>query len=159
MRMASPETKRVKVAGTRAQGADKTTPPIFSLAALLLLIWAAIRIWRDGSWQTRTHWWFFPFCGFSVLLNPNLLPVIAGLEPQACWNGFRPVIDAGGGMACAPLIGKVGSGLWAAFGHYRNGILLAPITALVMTEAVLGKRTAVDLTPFHAERFGPTRVN
>jgi len=43
---------------------------------LLILIWAIVRMWRDGSWQTRTPWWFFAFCGFSALLNPNLLPVM-----------------------------------------------------------------------------------
>ena len=51
----------------------------FVAIALLVLIWAAMRMWRDRSWQTRTPWWFFAFCGFSVLLNPILLPVIGGL--------------------------------------------------------------------------------
>ena len=46
--------------------------------ALLILVWAILRMWRDGSWQTRTPWWFFAFCGFCALLNPNLLPVIGG---------------------------------------------------------------------------------
>ena len=46
--------------------------------ALLLLVWAAMRIWRDGRWQTGTPWWFFALCGFSSLLNPSLLPVIGG---------------------------------------------------------------------------------
>jgi hypothetical protein len=47
--------------------------------AMLVLIWAAMRMWRDRSWQTRTPWWFFAFCGFSVLLNPSLLAVMGGL--------------------------------------------------------------------------------
>jgi hypothetical protein len=50
----------------------------FVALALLILVWAILRIWRDGSWQTRTPWWFFAFCGFCALLNPNLLPVMGG---------------------------------------------------------------------------------
>jgi hypothetical protein len=47
--------------------------------ALLILIWTLMRLWKDGSWQTRNFWWFYVFCGFSVLLNPSLLPVMAAL--------------------------------------------------------------------------------
>jgi hypothetical protein len=50
----------------------------FVAIALLILVWAVLRIWRARSWQTRTPCWFFAFCGFSALLNPNLLPVIGG---------------------------------------------------------------------------------
>ena len=50
----------------------------FVAIALLILVWAILRIWRNGSWQTRTPWWFFAFCGFCALLNPNLLPVMGG---------------------------------------------------------------------------------
>jgi hypothetical protein len=50
----------------------------FVALALLILVWAILRMWRDGSWQTRTPWWFFAFCGFCALLNPNLLPVMGG---------------------------------------------------------------------------------
>jgi hypothetical protein len=51
----------------------------FVAMALLILIWAVMRMWRGGSWQTRTPWWFFAFCGFAVLLNPSLLAVMGGL--------------------------------------------------------------------------------
>lgn len=69
----------------------KTDGPFVAMA-LLLLIWAAMRIWREGSWQTRTPWWFFTFCGFSALLNPSLLSVMAGLlvaGAVACPGGAR----------------------------------------------------------------------
>jgi glycine oxidase len=58
-----------------------------------------------------------------------LLPALASIEPAACWNGFRPAIASATGEPGAPLIGRLESKLWAAFGHYRNGILLAPETA------------------------------
>ncbi len=55
----------------------------------------------------------------------RLLPVLGSLPPGDRWNGFRPGIDAGG-----PAIGRIaGTAVLTAFGHYRNGILLAPDTA------------------------------
>ena len=38
--------------------------------------------------------------------------------------------------------------LWLASGHYRNGILLAPITAAVVGALVRGKRAPVPLAAF-----------
>lgn len=67
----------------------------------------------------------------------NLLPALARTAPAECWNGFRPVIACEGEQACAPLIGKVGERLWAATGHYRNGILLAPETARLIAESII----------------------
>ena len=42
-----------------------------------------------------------------------------------------------------------------ATGHYRNGILLAPITADAVSAAVLGREAPVDLAPFSATRLAP----
>jgi glycine oxidase len=54
-----------------------------------------------------------------------LLPELGDDPPDERWNGFRPGIE--GDM---PEIGRVeGTQVWKAFGHYRNGILLAPATA------------------------------
>jgi len=54
-----------------------------------------------------------------------LLPELGGDPPDERWNGFRPGIEGD-----APAIGRVeGTRVWMAFGHYRNGILLAPATA------------------------------
>jgi glycine oxidase len=53
-----------------------------------------------------------------------LIPALASLEPECVWTGLRPAVDAP-----TPHIGRVGtSRLWLAYGHYRNGILLAPAT-------------------------------
>lgn len=65
-----------------------------------------------------------------------LLPALQGIPPSACWNGFRPEIPVEPGQTHKPLIGQTGSKLWAAFGHYRNGILLAPETARLIAESV-----------------------
>ncbi len=53
-----------------------------------------------------------------------LVPALASLKPESVWIGFRPAADT-----AAPHIGRVqSSGLWLAYGHYRNGVLLAPAT-------------------------------
>jgi glycine oxidase len=57
-----------------------------------------------------------------------LVPALRGLQPESVWIGFRPAADTP-----APHIGRVTSNnaasrLWLAYGHYRNGILLAPAT-------------------------------
>jgi glycine oxidase len=64
----------------------------------------------------------------------RVLPALAALTPIERWNGFRPGIE--GGM---PAIGRIqGTRIWTAFGHYRNGILLAPETARIIAESVCG---------------------
>jgi glycine oxidase len=53
-----------------------------------------------------------------------LVPALRGLKPESVWIGFRPATDSP-----APQIGRVQSSrLWLAYGHYRNGVLLAPAT-------------------------------
>jgi glycine oxidase len=55
----------------------------------------------------------------------QLVPSLASLKPESVWIGFRPALAA----HAAPRIGRVESSrLWLAYGHYRNGILLAPAT-------------------------------
>ena len=42
---------------------------------------------------------------------------------------------------------------WHATGHYRDGILLAPVTARVMAQAMLGETPDVSLAAFSPARF------
>jgi glycine oxidase len=44
-------------------------------------------------------------------------------------------------------------GYFVATGHFRDGILLAPVTAQVMTDVILGKAAAFDLVGFSPGRF------
>jgi glycine oxidase len=54
-----------------------------------------------------------------------LVPALRHLQPESVWIGFRPGTDSP-----APNICRFDSSrLWLAYGHYRNGILLAPATA------------------------------
>jgi glycine oxidase len=53
-----------------------------------------------------------------------------------------------------PIVGRGAvEGLVLATGHFRNGILLAPITAEAIAELVATGRSAVDLAPFSVTRF------
>lgn len=62
----------------------------------------------------------------------QLMPSLAALTPAERWNGFRPGVADGN-----PVIGRIeGTSIWTAFGHYRNGILLAPETARRITQMV-----------------------
>lgn len=75
----------------------------------------------------------------QVVLNirrraASLLPALASLEPESVWIGFRPGADSP-----APRIAQVESSrLWLAYGHYRNGILLAPATADLISGQIRG---------------------
>lgn len=55
-----------------------------------------------------------------------LWPALAALEPARIWLGLRPASAAG-----HPWVERwrAGKPVWLAYGHYRNGILLAPWTA------------------------------
>ena len=45
-------------------------------------------------------------------------------------------------------------GLWVATAHFRNGILLAPITARLMTEWITEGNPGMDVKDFLPDRFG-----
>jgi len=61
-----------------------------------------------------------------------LVPVLSGLSPDEQWLGFRPAVEDD-----SPVIGRAGeTALWLAYGHYRNGILMAPATADRIARAI-----------------------
>ena len=66
------------------------------------------------------------------------------------WVGFRP-----GSRDDAPILGPSGvAGLVLATGHHRNGILLTPLTAQIITAYVLTGHLPEVAQPFTPERFG-----
>ena len=81
-----------------------------------------------------------------------VLPMIADLPLVETWAGFRPGTPDGW-----PILGRDPQlhGLIYATGHFRNGILLAPITAEAIGDTITGARPAVDLAPFDVARFSP----
>jgi glycine oxidase len=69
----------------------------------------------------------------------EVLPDVGELELVEARAGLRP-----GTPDNAPLVGPGDpEGLWWATGHYRNGVLLAPLTAENLVAGLVGERTGV----------------
>jgi glycine oxidase len=80
-----------------------------------------------------------------------LWPPIADAEILESWAGLRPA-----SADEFPLIGPTTQpNIWIASGHFRNGILLAPGTALALSQLMCGETPAIDLTPFAPNRLSP----
>jgi glycine oxidase len=82
----------------------------------------------------------------------RLVPAAGGATELAAWTGLRPCAPDG-----LPLLGSLDtargpSRVHVAGGHYRNGVLLAPVTARGMAECVLEGRV-----PQGWEAFAPGR--
>lgn len=80
----------------------------------------------------------------------DIAPAIESMAVVASWAGFRPRAKDG-----LPVLGPTQhvAGLFYATGHYRNGILLAPVTGELITEAILSGETPPLLSPFSPDRF------
>lgn len=77
------------------------------------------------------------------------VPAIEELPVAETWVGFRP-----GSRDDAPMLGPSGiEGLVIATGHHRNGILLTPVTAAVVSTYVLSGRMPEIALPFAPSRF------
>ena len=74
----------------------------------------------------------------------ELWPPMASAPVVESWSGLRP-----GTPDELPLIGSAGAPhCWIATGHFRNGILLAPATALIIRQLLQGKPPEVSLSAF-----------
>ncbi len=78
----------------------------------------------------------------------TLLPGLSEIDLVETWAGLRP-----GAPDNAPIIGTGDDDIVYATGHYRNGILTAPITATAVAALVQGREPPVDLSPFSPNRF------
>lgn len=84
-----------------------------------------------------------------LALALELCPALASAPVQETWAGLRPYTDDH-----LPILGPGPlPGLFLATGHFRNGILLTPITARLMAQVVLGETPEVELRPFRHDRF------
>lgn len=76
-------------------------------------------------------------------------PGLADFTVTETWAGLRPGTPDG-----LPFLGETPlEGFFLATGHFRNGILLAPVTARLVADAVEG-RSPAQLTPFSLARIG-----
>jgi len=91
--------------------------------------------------------------GVAALLADarRVIPALAGVAPIDTWAGLRP-----GSPDDAPLLGTLGGGVLAATGHYRNGILLTPLTAALVAGLAFGEPLPAWAAPFAPGRFGAT---
>ncbi len=78
-----------------------------------------------------------------------LVPDLGTARILEDWAGLRP-----GTPDALPILGETPTpGYYVATGHFRDGILLAPITAEVMTAVIEGRTPEYDLTAFSPARF------
>jgi len=80
----------------------------------------------------------------------DLVPGVGELELHETTAGLRP-----GTPDNAPLLGRAPdeADVWVATGHYRNGILLTPVTADLLAEMVSGTGPSPIARPFDLGRF------
>jgi glycine oxidase len=98
--------------------------------------------------------------GFDKQVDPDTIqrlyragvkaaPVLAETRIHDAWAGLRPGSPDG-----LPILGATAlRGYFAATGHYRDGIMLAPATADAMSQLITDGATNLDLAPFSPLRF------
>ena len=95
--------------------------------------------------------------GISAILQhaQEISPSVSALPIVDTWAGLRPRAPDN-----LPVLGpcdEIG-GLFYATGHYRNGILLAPVTGDLIAEAVVTGVSSPLLGPFSPSRFDLVHV-
>jgi glycine oxidase len=91
--------------------------------------------------------------GLSKILAAaiQLIPSLGEAAVTNTWAGLRPWTDDQ-----LPFLGEGPKpGLLLATGHFRNGILLAPITARLIGQLVRREKVSVELKPFRYQRNSP----
>jgi glycine oxidase len=79
----------------------------------------------------------------------DLVPELAEARMLEDWAGLRP-----GTPDNRPILGAISTpGYYVATGHFRDGILLAPITAQVMADVIEGRDPGYNLAAFSPNRF------
>ena len=80
----------------------------------------------------------------------SLFPVLRDVQLLRAYRGFRPYAPDH-----LPVIGEDATvkGLWHSAGHEGAGIGLAPGSAALITDAILGRNQFMDASPFSPARF------
>jgi glycine oxidase len=96
--------------------------------------------------------------GTEILLDAALeiSPSLANLEIAEKWAGLRPFAADG-----LPVLGEFAgyNNLFIATAHYRNGILLAPLTARILTEKIAENRDSGYFEFFNPRRFAAAKTS
>lgn len=78
----------------------------------------------------------------------ELWPRLLDARIAETWTGLRPGSEDG-----LPILDRVDEHRWVASGHYKNGILLGPGTARVLSQWMQEMRPEIDLGAFRCARF------
>ncbi len=157
--------------------AVRVNPPIFPVKGQILALQATPDLWLRHTIYYHTLGYMLPKADGSIYVGATselagfdkavtvegiatLLAVVTKIAPhlkkarfERVWAGLRP-----GSTDGLPLLGPSRSmpGLWVAGGHFRNGILLGPLTGHILTELMQGRPAPfdLDLAAFDPDRFG-----
>lgn len=85
----------------------------------------------------------------------EMAPGLADIDVVESWAGLRPFAADG-----KPVIGAFPGvdKLFIATGHFRNGILLAPVTANILAEKIVNRRDSEYLRVFGPQRFAGAAI-
>jgi glycine oxidase len=88
--------------------------------------------------------------GRLIRSSNRLFPFLEKRQTAHSWAGLRPATRDG-----QPLLGRIDGmpGVIMAAGHYRNGILLSPITALIVADLLEEKHVKLSISGFAPHRF------
>jgi glycine oxidase len=80
----------------------------------------------------------------------EMIPGLALARELSAWAGLRPASEDG-----LPILGLLPEwrNAWVATGHFRNGILLAPISGKLIASSVLAGSPDPEIEPFSPTRF------
>lgn len=104
--------------------------------------------------------------GFNTEVNPDIgqqlkqsalhmLPALQDMPVVNAWAGLRPASPLG-----IPFIGQAPglANLWLNTGHFRNGLVMAPVAARMLREQLLGQPLSIDDTAYRPDRLlSPTQ--
>lgn len=99
--------------------------------------------------------------GFTPGTNPDdlaailaergtLFPTLAGTPTACAWSGFRPFCED-----LKPVIGRVPGQdrVYVAAGHFKKGIMLAPVTGKILADLITTGHTDLPIAPLDPARF------
>ncbi|MBV9543674.1 MAG: glycine oxidase ThiO [Chloroflexi bacterium] len=102
---------------------------------------------EEGNYDARPT-----LAGLHALTDAALeiVPGAGGFAVEGAWAGLRPAAPDR-----RPIIGWAPGvrGLMLATAHYRNGVLLGPLTGRLVARELLSDERAPELEPFAVERF------
>jgi glycine oxidase len=95
------------------------------------------QVWVGATVEFPTHQAVAPLAMAMAQLQQqaqDFFPLLAEAQELEQWWGLRPRP----GDRPAPVVAQIGPGLVVATGHYRNGVLLAPATAIEVKQIIQG---------------------